>query len=345
MKFCKVVYFILLTGTIGIGCASGYKKYISSYANNSGRTEPDYSILTDWAAHPWKKDPSDSVPKPVRSEFRYDSTVDVFFLHPTTLTDKEDLRWNADIEDDTLNTKTDYSSILYQASAFNQYRVFAPRYRQAHIRCYFVTDTPRALQAFEKAYKDVKAAFEYYLQHFNNGRPIIIASHSQGSTHAQRLVKEYFDNDNLQNKLVVAYITGMYIPDDYFFRLSVCSDSLQTGCICAWRTYKKNYVAPFVQKEGKTKWVTNPLTGTNTQNYVGRDFNKGAILKNFNKFSPGAVDAQINGNVVWVSKLYIPGAFLIKTKNYHIGDINLFWKNIREDAQRRLSRFRNKIPN
>ena len=33
-----------------------------------------------------------------------------------------------------------------------------------------------------------KAAFQYYLEHYNNGRPFIIASHSQGTYHAKRLI-------------------------------------------------------------------------------------------------------------------------------------------------------------
>jgi hypothetical protein len=44
----------------------------------------------------------------------------------------------------------------------------------------------------------VKTAFLYYLQHYNNGRPIIIASHSQGATHGKRLLKEFFDGKELQ---------------------------------------------------------------------------------------------------------------------------------------------------
>ena len=133
---------------------------------------------------------SDSVTKTLRKDYQQDQTVDVFFLHPTTLTDQEDDRWNADFQDAKLNAKTDYSSILYQASTFNEYRVFAPRYRQAHIRSYFTTDTTRARQAFDTAYEDIRQAFTYYLKNYNQGRPIVIASHSQGSTHAIRLLKE-----------------------------------------------------------------------------------------------------------------------------------------------------------
>ena len=56
--------------------------YKSHYYFKSNDGKPDYSNLDYWAAHPWKKDPSDSIPTPLKDEIR-DSIADVFFLHPT----------------------------------------------------------------------------------------------------------------------------------------------------------------------------------------------------------------------------------------------------------------------
>ena len=80
---------------------------------------PDYSNLDYWAAHPYKLDLSDSVSKPLRRQVR-DSTVDVF-IHPTTYTlEIKAGKDNASIDDSYINAKTDYSTILYQASVFNE---------------------------------------------------------------------------------------------------------------------------------------------------------------------------------------------------------------------------------
>src|SRR6188474_2543106 len=176
-------------------CSDKYLAYKSLYQFKSKDKKPDYSDLNYWAAHPLKWDPSDSVPKPLRKE-KIDSLVDVFFLHPTIYTmDLKDSSLNADIDDAYLNAKTDYSSILYQASVFNQHaNIYAPRFREAHISAYFTNDTLASINAFATAYADIKTAFEYYLKNYNHGRPIIIASHSQGTTHALRLLKDYFDN-------------------------------------------------------------------------------------------------------------------------------------------------------
>ncbi len=321
------------------GCAPKYSKYISRYTTTATNTAPDYSNLFYWAAHPWKKDPSDSVPEPLRNGYTVDSTADVFFIYPTTFTDGEDPRWNADINDAAINAKTDFSPILYQASVFNHYRVFSPRYRQAHIRSYFTADTARGKAALNLAYEDVKTAFQYYLDHFNNGRPIIIASHSQGSTHAQRLLKEFFENTALQKKLVVAYVAGMYISDNYFTSLKACNDSLQTGCVCAWRTFKKDYEPDFVTKENGTCLITNPLTWSTSSSYAPNTLNEGSILLKFNKIRAHVNDAQIHDGILWIGKLHLPGGFLIRRKNFHIGDINLFYLNIRDDVKERVKMF------
>ena len=321
------------------GCAPGYKQYISKYNNNNGVAAPDYNDLYYWAAHPWKKDPSDSVPGPLRANHRVDSTSDVFFIYPTSFTDQTDTGWNAGIDDPFINAKTDYSSILYQASAFNEFRLFSPRYRQAHIRSYFTADSAKAKAALDLAYEDIKTAFQYYLDHYNQGRPIIIAAHSQGSTHAQRLLKEFFDGKPLQRKLVIAYVIGMYMPENAFSTLKICSDSLQTGCVCGWRTFKKNYEPDFVLKEKGTGMVINPLTWNASTGFVNHKLNKGSILLKFNKIKKRLVGAEVHDGVLWIGRVHLPLGVLIKRKNYHIGDINLFYMNIREDVKRRVGYF------
>ena len=329
-----VLLFVLLAAS----CSPKYTRYLGNYNFTSPNPQPDYSNLNYWAAHPWKHDPADSVPKPLRKSYMPDSVVDVFFIHPTTFTDNNDQRMNANIHDANLNAKTDYSTILFQASAFNELRVFAPRYRQAHLRAYYIEDTVEAIAAFDTAYADVRAAFLYYLDHFNGGRPIIIASHSQGSTHAIKLLKEFFDGTNLGNRLVAAYMIGMNIPLNSFRTLKPCTDSLQTGCFCGWRTYRQGY-EPQMEALYRASYVTNPLTWTTTETYAPSSGNKGAVLRNFNKVYGHVTDAQIHEGILWVKRPHFPGSFLYRTANYHIGDINLFYLNIRSNIQTRVRAF------
>ena len=313
----------------------------SSLYNFTSKTKlPNYNNLDYWAAHPWKKDLSDSVPKPLQQTYIPDSLADVFFIHPTTLTDKADNRWNADINDAEINARTDYSTILYQASVFNKNcRVFAPRYRQAHIRSFFI-DGADSEEAFQIDYEDVKAAFINYLTNYNNNRPIIIASHSQGTKHASRLLKEFFDNKPLLNNLVCAYIIGLPVPENYFSFIKPCEDSLSTGCVISWRTFKSGSSEPQkIANENFKSIVINPLSWKIETGKISSSYNKGGILRNFNKIIPGVVNAQIHNNVLWTSKPNMPGKIFFFRKNYHIGDINLFYINIRENAEARIKAF------
>lgn len=331
----------LVTGTIFLlfvsSCSDKYLAYKALYDFKSENKTPDYSNLNYWAAHPLKWDPSDSIPKPLRKNKR-DSLVDVFFLHPTIYTMQlKDSNLNAEIDDAYLNAKTDYSSILYQASVFNQHaRIYAPRFREAHISAYFTKDTLGSTNAFAMAYADIKSAFDYYLKNYNSGRPIIIASHSQGTTHALQLLKDYFENKPLQKQLVAAYLVGMRIPKDFFSSLKMCEDSLQTGCVCGWRTFRKGYKPDYIKAENGNSLVTNPITWKTDSEYASRKMNKGSVLFKFNKVYKKTTDAKIQDGVVWVNRPKFPWSFLYATKNYHVGDINLYYMEIRTNVETRI---------
>ena len=334
------IYFLTLISCIS-SCSKKNFSYLPEYQFKSTDHLPDYANLDYWAAHPWKKNPSDSVPAPLLTDFHKDSTVDVFFIHPTTFTTNSNNGWNALIDDAQINAKTDHTTILYQASVFNEKcRVFAPRYRQANINAFYIDDSISA-KYFDIAYEDIRNAFKYYLKNYNNDRPIIIASHSQGTKHAGRLLKEFFENTPLVNKLVCAYIIGMPIPDDYFAVLKPCKDSLSTGCFVGWRTYKKGYTDPiFVAKEKFNSIVINPLSWTSSPSLYSSSLNKGGILFKFNKIIPHTVNAQVYHNVLWTSKPNIPLKIFFLKRNYHVGDINLFYMNIRQNIATRIKAYK-----
>lgn len=340
-EFKQGAILILLLWIVLPACSDKYLKYSRSYKFQSQNGIPDYSNLYYWAAHPLKKDPSDSIPAPLVYPQR-DTLVDVFFIHPTTYTnEKPGQPDNASIEDSYINAKTDYSTILYQASVFNgSCRVFAPRYRQAHLSMFIEADTARSNAAFELAYLDIRNAFLYYLDHFNNHRPFIIAAHSQGTLHAKRLIKEFIENNSLRNRMVCAYLLGLPIASDYFRQIKPCKDSLQTGCFVTWRTFRKNYEGNiYVREENYPVIVTNPLSWTTDSLPASKSLNKGAVLYKFNSIYPHTNDAQVHGHVLWISRPRFPWGFLYFSKNYHPGDINLFYMNIREDISRRIGLF------
>jgi hypothetical protein len=335
-----VFLFLLFPFCVLNSCSHKISGQSINYSFKSKNHVPDYSDLNYWAASPFKYDPSDNVPKDLRDQQK-DSLADVFFIYPTSYTDREmPDGWNADIDDAAVNKKTDDASILYQASVFNKYcRVFAPRYRQANLFAFYTKNKDSANDALNLAYEDVRNAFEYYLKNYNHGRPIIIASHSQGTWHAGKLLKEFFEGKPLEKQLVCAYIIGLPVFTNYFSQLKPCEDSTATGCFVSWRTFQEGYIAPYIEKETLKAYVINPLTWTMDTTLAPAYLNKGGVLRNFNKVIPGLVHAQIHGNVLWVNKPKFLGSIFIKTKNFHIADYNLFYENIRENVGTRIRAF------
>ena len=335
--FLGVFTLILLIS----GCSDKFLALSKNYGPVTPDGRPNYAELSCWAAHPAKWDPSDSIPKPLRSQ-PVIQDVDVFYIHPTTHTSKETAgQTNGDLNDAYLNAKTDYLAILQQASVFNaSARVFAPRYRQGHIQQFYAPDTAQARKVFELAYADVRAAFQYYLEKENNSRPIIIAGHSQGALMASLLLKEFFDGKPLQAKLVTAYLIGWPIRTNEFTTIPLCSTPTQSSCYCSWRTFKEGFEPPYQSKEaGVSIGVTNPLSWTTDNTFVSRQQNLGSVLYKYNKVYPKTTDAHIVGGYLFTKKPRFPWSFLYRTSNYHAGDINLYYLNMRENVRVRVSSY------
>ncbi len=302
---------------------------------------PDYSNLNHWAAHPFIPDCSDTVPLPKRAKANIQilpsdtAQADVFFIYPTIYKKegKAPYFWNADVNDDSLNREIDESTIRFQASIFNAAgRVFAPRYRQAHLKAFFTSDVRQSKLAFDTAFHDVCMAFEYYLKYFNQGRPFILAGHSQGSLHGAYLIKKYLDGTPLKNKLIAAYFPGMALPIDSFKTIGACQGPDQTACIASWATYAHN-ATPEWNFEGCI--MVNPLSWTTTSEPVKANQNPGGTLWDF-RIRPKLIDAQIANDVVRVHKPKHPIAWLSRMKNYHIADLNFFYISIRNNARHRV---------
>jgi len=118
--------------------------------------------------------------------------------------------------------------------------MYAPFYRQAHIRSFREEFKQKGGDAaLDYAYQDVRHAFEYYLEHYNQGKPIVLASHSQGTLHAARLIKDFFDGKPLRDQLVAAYLVGIGIPKDAFSDIQLINKPDETGGFVSWNAGRK----------------------------------------------------------------------------------------------------------
>lgn len=339
--FCPLPLLLSLLTTASLSCGTVRPKTPFDVAQTP--PPPDYALLENWAAHPDKKDPADRTPCPDLTDEQNGAAVDVFFLHPTTYTgaSRHQRNWNAAVDDTETNKKTDDGTILFQASIFNGAgRVFAPRYRQAHLTVFYGKDKTSAAQALDLAYADTKAAFEHYLKNWNEGRPFIIASHSQGARHAMFLLRDFVEGQPLQQQLVAAYLVGWPVREDFFKMLKPCRTPQETGCYCTWRTWNRDFALRKNWQVEKGIVCTNPLTWTtNEGQYAAKNLNLGGVVRPFCAVRPQLVDAEVRKGILLASKPKFPGSFFFRLKNYHIGDLNLYYMNVRENAQARVGAF------
>lgn len=324
----KQTLYVLFLLVFLVGCQTTYQTQVFQQKNIP--TAPNYEDEKAWAVLP-SKYPEEL--RPFTSNAVKDLKADVFYVYPTLLTDTKDLRWNAPIDDIEQNAKIVTLTVKYQASPFaTSGKIYVPIYRQAHLRSYSLYKKG-GKQAFEIAYADVRKAFETYLRKYNNGRPIIIASHSQGTNHATQLLKDFFDGKPLQNRLIAAYIPGMGIKPDEFETLKPMTNPSETGGFVSWNTRKRNSY-PKNKEVYKGSVTTNPITW-NSALKTTRNQHKGFLYSNDQLYKK-SFKTEITDGMVWISLPHFPlRYFAIFKKNYHIGDINLFWQDIKENVELR----------
>lgn len=310
-------------------------------------SSPDYSNKENWAALPDKKDNADLIPSNSGlKENQNDAQTDVFFIYPTSYNGKN---WNCEMKNKKINRQTQNSSIKHQATVFNEScKVYIPYYRQATLYSFF-DKNDNGKKALDFAYQDVKNAFEYYLKYYNHGRPIIIAGHSQGTTHAIRLLKEFFDNQPLVNQLVTAYLVGMPVKINEFKNIVPCQSPEETSCFASWITYGESEnpdyygryhleVKDFEENLSKTI-CTNPLDWKTDTMLAQINHHLGSVPFSFRKIHQHNIDAQCRNGILWISKPKNNGYPALSGGNYHLWDYNLFYLNIRQNVKERVEIF------
>ena len=294
---------------------------------------PKYSNLKYWVEHPKKEYHYAILPKNyIDSNYNSKPMIDVFFVHPTLYFKGNS--WNADINDTKLNKQIGDAAIRNQASVFlGIANIYAPHYRQMHIHSY--NDLKNGLQAFEVAYLDVKNAFMYYWENSNKGNKFIIAGHSQGTNHTERLLQEIIlENDSMKNQLLISYLPGMPIKKFHKY-LPTCNSPNQLNCFLSWRTLAEGY-SPKDWEVSDSISCVNPISWKTDNLLSKKEEHLGILFKNHKIHYPNSIEAYTDNGVVWIKPIKIPFARFYKMKNYHIADYNLYWINIRENLRYRL---------
>lgn len=313
---------------------------------------PDYTKATSWVARP-DVGGSSSEWLPSGVPQGTPGKAAVFYIHPTTYLERD--RWNVPLNP---SGDAEFRTQLFtqsQASAFNGVgQVWAPRYRQAAYGA-FLLKSDDAQKALDFAYRDVAAAFDEFVKEAED-RPIILAGHSQGALHLERLLREKVAGKPIASRVVAAYVVGWPISttaDLPALGLPPCSAPNQAGCILSWMTFAEpanpNFLDGWVKTRGyngrerrrEDMLCVNPISGVQNSAAAPKD-NPGTLVPTADLHSailqPGAVGAHCDKGLLIIDGSVPPlGPYVMPGNNYHVYDYALFWGAIRRDADRRLA--------
>lgn len=273
-----------------------------------------------------------------------DKSVDVFYVHPTMYYEGRD--WVADLGDAAINRTVDLWPIRHQASVFFEIgRVFAPRYRQAHIRVFGFDEEECEMcgEALEVAYSDVRKSFLFWLKNLDQGKPIIIAGHSQGTFHAKRLLKEFFDGTELGERLVTSYLLGWGVYEEDFEVLKPCESKGDVNCYCSWMTYATGYTPAWHDKRMaaglEIPKCINPMSWDSSGEVNDCKDHLGILTEKQKIKYKGKLTGQVHEGLLWLDAPHVLGGRLLHQDNWHVGDYNLFHTNIQANVEERVGNF------
>ena len=274
--------------------------------------------------------------------------ADLFLIAPTVDVNDE---YNMSLED--TETMGNFLGALNMERGIyeNSTRMYAPYYRQGAMKIYSLDETERE-QYLELAYSDISAAFKWYLDNENNGRPIVLAGFSQGADMCCRLMKEYFSDQSLRDRLIAVYAIGWQVTQTELLgypQMVPAAGETDTGVIVTFDCESPDVKDTFISPAGRRGACINPLTWTTGSAPASRDLNPGACFTDYS----GAIVMENKGlcgcyvdverGVLKVTDVdpadypnYVPG---LPDGAYHVYDYQFFYRALQINVDKRVQAY------
>ena len=276
--------------------------------------------------------------------------ADVFFVCPTVYGGSESQR-NMSLSDS--ESKASFlGAINMEKEIYDEDgRFFAPYYRHAGLQVYTMPaiDQETYLKA---AYSDVKAAFEYYIEHYNGGRPIVLAGFSQGADHCIRLMKDCFAGEEARELLVACYAIGWRLTEEEikeYPHLKFAQGEDDTGVIVSFNSESEQIDESLIIPSGTKTLAINPLNWKRDGTVAYRERNTGAcftdyggnIIQEIPRFTGAYIDAERGALKLpdVAPEDYPAGLSIFEDGVYHIYDYQFFYRNLQENVRVRIEAF------
>ncbi len=237
--------------------------------------------------------------------------------------------------------------------------VFVPFYRQAGMRyagevSMKTGDIGAALSGIP--YDDITAALDYYFENYNQGRPFIIAGHSQGSAMVKYVLKNYFmEHPDYYERMVTAYVIGYSVTKDdldAYPHLKFATGESDTGVIVSWNTEgPKN-----VEENARNAVVLpnaisiNPLNWKLDETYAPASENLGSLMLNKKTAKYEITDVGADAKVVISRGVIVTNTKYDQTaaaeffgpQSFHEDDYTLYYNNLKENVAKRIAAYQSK---
>jgi pimeloyl-ACP methyl ester carboxylesterase len=234
----------------------------------AAETRNDYSKPENWLCWPGRADAcaADMTTTIVKADGSMEketwkadpnAPVDCFYVYPTVSLDK------GVISD--MNAGPEERRVVEQQLARfgSKCRIYAPLYRQFTLTALRAAAMPGAAPPSgprpQTGYNDVVDAWNYYLQHENKGRGVVLIGHSQGSGVLTQLIAREIDGKPVQKQLVSALLVGTNLPVEAgkdtgtFKSIPLCKSETQVGCAVAYASFRDNVPPPANSRFGKPR--------------------------------------------------------------------------------------------
>ena len=340
----KFLSLLLLAVSLSAACSpqKSLPEQTASVQTSAGEAAssetPDYSDPKNWAY--------------LESEDDESKLTDVFFICPSVYGGSEDA-CNMSLSDE--DTKESFVGAINMEKGIydDESRFFAPYYRQIGLNVYEMEEAERE-PYLSIAYADAKAAFAYYMEHFNNGRPVILAGFSQGADLCIRLMKDSFASDDRMEQLVACYAIGWRITEEElssYPHLKMAAGPDDTGVIVSFNSEAEDITDSLLIPEGTKTLAINPLNWKTDSTPADKSLNLGACFTDYS----GAITAEIPEltgayldpvrgalKVTDVTPLEYPaGLSIFEDGVYHLYDYQFFYRNLEENVGVRIEAFLN----
>ena len=277
-----------------------------------------------------------------------DKDADLFLICPTVDTRDE---YNMSMDDEEV--KQSFSGALNMERGIyeDNTRMFAPYYRQAAMKIYNLSPEERE-PYLELAYQDVSAAFSWYLENKNEGRPIVLAGFSQGADMCYRILKEYFGDSALQQQLVAVYAIGWPMTEQMiteYPQIVPAASENDTGVVVSFECESEDVTGTLIIPEDMKALSINPLNWVTDSTPADKSLNTGACFTSYSgkikqevpELCGCYIDPERGALKVTdiMPEEYPPILSFLPEGSYHLYDYQFYFRNLQQNVEQRIKAY------